>query len=196
MAKLFRTCETVVNSSQRRMSPKRRAKISLFTAVFMILAACSNLDVTVPEDLVSQEDEERRAAGTIFGEGNSISDLFRGGTGRGGGAGSTLGVNSFLWRATLDTISIWPINSADPFGGVIITDWFSPPETPGERFKVNVFILGRALRADGVRVSLFRQVRDSRGEWRDATVLPASSTRLEDSILTRARQFRNETLQK
>ena len=66
-----------------------------------------------------------------------------------GGVG--IGVNAFLWRASLDTLSIWPIASADPFGGVIITDWYAPPETPNEQFKFNIFILDRSLRADGVR---------------------------------------------
>ena len=133
---------------------------------------------------------------TIFGEGginNLFSDEKKAPT---SGQGAGLGVNAYLWRASLDTVSIWPIASADPFGGVIITDWYSPPESPGERFKVNVYILDRALRADGVRVALFRQVADSRGNWHDAPVLPSSSVKLENAILNRARQFRNETLQK
>ena len=86
-----------------------------------------------------------------------------------------------------------PVNSADPFGGVIITDWHAPPETPGERFKLNVYILGRALRADGVRVAVFRQVQDGNG-WRDAAVAAKTDTRIEDAILTKARQLRRETL--
>ena len=110
-----------------------------------------------------------------------------------GGAG--LGVNSYLWRASLDTISFLPVNSADPFGGVIITDWHSPSAAPDERFKMNVYILGRALRADGVRVSLFRQVRTQGGEWRDAGIPDGTSTEIENAILTRARQLRNETIQ-
>ncbi|OUS18063.1 hypothetical protein A9Q97_01195 [Rhodospirillales bacterium 47_12_T64] len=106
----------------------------------------------------------------------------------GGGAG--IGVNSFLWRASLDTIAFMPLTSADPFGGVIITDWYSPEETKAERFKVNVFILGRDLRADGVRASVFKQKRDLTGSWIDAKVDPKTGTELEDAILTRARQLR------
>ena len=87
-----------------------------------------------------------------------------------------------------------PVNSADPFGGVIITDWYTPPETPDERFKMNVYILGRALRADGVKVAVFRQV-DSGGSWRDASLPDGTNTRIEDAILAKARQLRFEVRQ-
>jgi hypothetical protein len=79
---------------------------------------------------------------------------------------------------------------------VIITEWFSPPETPAERFKINVFILGRDLRADGVRAAVFRQKRDAAGGWTDAPVEAQTATDLENSILARARQLRVSTAQK
>ncbi|WP_349595089.1 DUF3576 domain-containing protein [Thalassospira sp. NFXS8] len=104
--------------------------------------------------------------------------------------GTGIGVNSFLWRATLDTLSFMPLNSADPFGGVIITDWYSPAETPNERFKITGYILGVALRSDAVKVAIFRQVRAGGNEWADAVVDPKTVTAMEDSILTRARQLR------
>ena len=106
---------------------------------------------------------------------------------------SGIGVNAFLWRASLDTLSVWPISSADPFGGVIITDWYTPPETPNEKFKLNVFILGRSLRADGVRVSVFRKARTASGSWLEATVQQETQVQLENAILTRARQFKTES---
>ena len=87
-----------------------------------------------------------------------------------------------------------PVNSADPFGGVIITDWYSASESPNERFKLNVYILGRALRADGVRVAVFRQILGAEGGWRDVDIGDGPATKIEDSILTRARQLRNELL--
>ncbi len=108
----------------------------------------------------------------------------------GGGGGGGIGVNSFLWRASLDTISFMPLASADPFGGVIITDWYTPPEVFQERFKVNVYILGRDLRADGVRAAVFRQRQDLLGQWVDAEVNQQTAVDLEDAILTRARQLR------
>ncbi len=113
-----------------------------------------------------------------------------------GGGGGGIGVNSFLWRASLDTISFMPVNSADPFGGVIITDWHSPAQVPAERFKLNVYIMGRALRADGVRVAVFRQVQDTGGTWRDASLPTETATDIENAILTKARQLRNETFQR
>ncbi len=112
-----------------------------------------------------------------------------------GEGGGGIGVNSFLWRATLDTISFMPVSSADPFGGVVITDWHSQSEAPSERFKLNVYIIGRALRADGVRVAVFRQVNRGSGQWTDAAVEKGVDTKIEDAILTRARQLRHETLQ-
>lgn len=108
----------------------------------------------------------------------------------GGGSNSGISVNSFLWRASLDTISFLPLNSADPFGGIIITDWYSPPEAPDERFKVNVYILDRELRADGLRVTVFRQMRDAQGLWVDARVEERTARDLENAILRRARQMR------
>lgn len=109
---------------------------------------------------------------------------------KGTGDGVGIGVNSFLWRASLDTVAFMPIATADPFGGTIITDWYQLPESPAERFKLNVFILDRALRADGVKVSVFKQVRDGSGQWVDIKVDPKMAANLEDAILTRARQLR------
>lgn len=112
-----------------------------------------------------------------------------------GQGGPGIGVNTYLWRASLDTISFMPLASADPFGGVIITDWYSPPETPNERFKINIFILGRDLRADGVRAAVFRQRLNAAGSWVDDAVASNTSTDLEDAILTRARQLRIASIQ-
>jgi hypothetical protein len=104
--------------------------------------------------------------------------------------GNGIGVNGFLWRATLDTVSFMPIASADPFGGVIITDWYAPPDTPDERTKLNIYIRGRDLRADGIKVSVFRQTKDAKGNWVDAAVAPTTGGSLENAILTKARQIR------
>ncbi len=111
-----------------------------------------------------------------------------------GPSGGGIGVNSYLWRGALDTLSFLPLSSADPFGGVIITDWYAPPESPGERFKVTVYILDRTLRADGIRVSVFRQVQRGQGNWVDVAVSDTMNTDLENTILTRARQLRIKTL--
>jgi hypothetical protein len=105
-------------------------------------------------------------------------------------AGQTgIGVNEYLWRGALETLSFMPLASADPFGGVIITDWFQPPTTPSERFKATAYILGRELRADGVRVAIFRQTMQD-GQWVNADVAPSTVSEIEDKILTRARELR------
>lgn len=105
-----------------------------------------------------------------------------------------LGVNSFLWRATLDTLAFMPLVSADPFGGVILTDWYEDPENPGERFKVNALILDRQLRADSLKISTFKQTKSDAGVWRDAPVDASLGRKLEDTVLTRARQLRVKQL--
>ena len=105
----------------------------------------------------------------------------------------TLGVNSYLWHASLDTLSFLPLVSADPFGGVIISEWYVAPTSPNERLKVTVYIMDRSLRADGLKVVVFRQVKAGAG-WQEATPSPDTAHKLEDSILTRARELRLATL--
>jgi len=105
---------------------------------------------------------------------------------------TVLGVNTHLWRASLDTISFMPLASADPFGGVIITDWYSPPQSPQERLKINILILDRQLRSDGLKVSIFRQEMDKSGQWSDRSIDPQTIQDLENAILSRARHYRTE----
>ncbi|MFQ5773833.1 MAG: DUF3576 domain-containing protein [Kiloniellaceae bacterium] len=161
-----------------------------------MLAACAYADPNTQYPTDYNRRANRTGTGTAYDEPGSIFGpgglSFLGGDeapqqGQGGGG---IGVNSFLWRASLDTISFMPLASADPFGGVIITDWYSPPETQSERFKVTVYILGRDLRADGVRAAVFRQVQNGDGAWTDAKVEQNTAIDLENAILTRARQLR------
>jgi len=128
--------------------------------------------------------------GSLMGEGGL--NLF-GGDKKGGG-GSGVAVNSFLWRASLDTVSFMPLASADPFGGVIITDWYTPPEQTAERFKVTVYILDRDLRSDGLKVAVFRQMRGRDGGWVDSAVKQDTAANFENQILSRARQLRLASL--
>lgn len=127
---------------------------------------------------------------SVFGEGG-LKGLLGNADDEAGSGGGGIGVNSFLWRASLDTISFMPITSADPFGGVILTDWYSNPDQPDERFKMNVYILDRQLRADGLKVTVFRQVRANGGaSWEDAPVSGSTAKSIENTILTRAREIR------
>ena len=119
-----------------------------------------------------------------------MPDTTTGATAISSGSGHvTLGVNSYLWHATLDTLAFMPLQSADPFGGVIITDWYSTPSDPNERMKITIYILDRRLRADGLKLAVFRQTRSNTG-WIDAQVNPDTAIKLEDAILTRARELK------
>ena len=106
---------------------------------------------------------------------------------------TTIGVNSYLWRAALDTLSFMPLLQADSAGGVIVSDWYVNPNTPAERMKVTVTILDQDLRADAVRVAASRQVSQN-GQWVEAPVQAATVQKLEDIILTRARTLRRSAL--
>ena len=174
------------------MVGKRRAgHFALVTAMVLpLLAACSNAEYAYPSRASRASapsygyGETRINQPSVFGEGG----LFGRSTPQQSGGG--IGVNNFLWRASLDSISFMPLASADPFGGVIVTDWHSLEEAPNERFKVNVFILGRELRADGIKAAVFRQRREANGNWTDLPVDSGTAARLEDAILMRARELR------
>jgi Domain of unknown function (DUF3576) len=161
------------------------------------LAACS----ATPQDPYTNPRQDYLSKyGTnnqsVFGEGGLSLNPFGKKNDQGGGGPAGIGVNTYLWRASLDTVSFMPLASADPFGGVIITDWYSPPDTPNERFKVNIFILDRQLRADGIRAAVFRQRREADGRWQDVATDATTQTEMENAILTRARQLRVSTAER
>jgi hypothetical protein len=185
--------------AETRITRRRLKRICAVFAITgaLVLTGCEGGIPPVDDPATPEPGQSNRGynnpEGSIFGGEGGVdifglfgSDSTKGG---GGGGGGGIGVNNYLWRASLNTISFMPLASADPFGGVIITDWYTPPETPAERFKMNVYILGRQLRADGVRVSVFRQNRTDDG-WTDAVVTKTTSVNLENQILTRARQLR------
>ncbi len=168
----------------------RHGVFTCLTLATLALAGCKN---SVP---VSNDDDY--ATGRIAGRpGGSLAGadgfVLSTGQSKGGAAqdagGGALGVNAYLWRGALDTLSFMPLSSADPFGGVIITDWYQPQPGNGERFKATAYILGRQLRADGVKVSVFRQVQQG-GQWVDAPVSSATSAEVENKVLFRARELR------
>jgi len=145
----------------------------------LALSACS---------MFRGDDSGQSRADDNAGRGGGVS-LGGGGGGGRRGDDAGIGVNSFLWRASLDTLNFMPLASADPFGGVIITDWYSAPTTPNERFKATVYILDTRLRADALNVSIFRQT-STNGQWADATVDPDTEVQIENAILQRARELR------
>ncbi len=134
---------------------------------------------------------------SAFGSGKSRSDTGakkQGGLFKRSQSVSGIGVNSFLWRAALETIEFMPLTSADPYGGVVITGWHSDSLAPNERFKAIVYILDTRLRADAIKVSVFKQEIDANGNWVDAAVDPNTEVQIENAILTRARELKISTL--
>jgi hypothetical protein len=163
-----------------------------------VLVACEDAGVVETRSGASGDRNRRDMATGLGGKNTETGSLFGPGGIFGskadkkvGGEGVGVAVNAYLWRASLDTINFIPLVSADPFGGVIITDWYTPAEQPNERMKVQITILDRELRADGVRVAVFKQQTGPKGGgWVDAQVDPRTNIDIENAILTRARQLR------
>lgn len=173
-------------------SSKRNLLSFSACAALIALGACSGIksEAKYPSGL------SRSATGdnNIYGKPDSVFGkdglkIFGGKSKNDNDATGGIGVNAYLWRASLDTVSFMPLASADPFGGVILTDWYTDPSTPKERIKLNVFISGRELKAEGLSVRAFRQV-SGKGGWADAPVAEDTTRKIEDSILTRARELR------
>jgi hypothetical protein len=163
----------------------RKAGLVMVSVSLVGLTACSSLGRSGAKSPTVFQTQE---------EGGFNPFRFRGGGGAANSEGATIGVNSFLWRASLDTLSFMPLASADPYGGVIITEWYSNPEKTDERFKATVYILDARLRADGLNVAVFKQVKDAAGNWVDSQAAGQTETDIENAILTRARQLRLSTV--
>ncbi len=158
-----------INALSPSKSPIFQISIAIFTAI--LLNACSSGSTLDDRNL------------TVPGLSSKSSNSAQATT-----------VNRYLWSASLETVNFLPISSADPISGLIITDWYVNPESTNERFKVNVYILDQALRADALKVTVFRQKRDGAASWVDAQVNPSTPRELENAILTRARQLRLNSL--
>jgi hypothetical protein len=160
----------------------------------MAMTACSNTPSVPVDPTVLNGDQTvgpgyKNTGGGLFGADGLAFGINKNPHANGTGSGAGIGVNAYLWRGALDTLSFMPLASADPFGGVIITDWYQPPGDAAERYKATAYILGQDLRADGVRVSVFKQV-STNGQWVDAEVAPGTNEDIEDKVLARARQLR------
>lgn len=103
---------------------------------------------------------------------------------------SGIGVNTYLWKASMEILSFLPKKTVDPFGGNIITEWYSFPEAPNERLKIEVIIVGRTLSSEGVKVSIFREKKTSKGDWITAAVDSDTPLKFEETILSRAREIK------
>ena len=170
---------------------------------FLLISACSFVDdaevVRAPpnEDITMQRERERREAVGNADEETFIGKLFQDVTGFGDKKESTgggIGVNTFLWRATLDTLSFMPLISADPFGGVIITDWHADSEAAKEKFKIVAYIIGTELRVDGIKISIFKKIKNESGLWVDKKSGKILQNKVEDAILTKARKYKIQNI--
>ena len=160
----------------------------------LALTACGNAPSVPVDPTVLNGDQTvgpgyKNQGGGLFGADGLAFGINKNPHANSTGSGAGIGVNAYLWRGALDTLSFMPLASADPFGGVIITDWYQPPGDTAERYKATAYILGQDLRADGVRVSVFKQVLQN-GQWVDAEVAPGTNEEIEDKVLARARQLR------
>jgi hypothetical protein len=126
---------------------------------------------------------------SVFGRKSSDVDKIAAATSQ----APSMGVNAFLWRASLETLDFMPLEQVDPFGGVIVTDYYASSEAPNERFKANVYILDTGLRADALKVSIFKQENQG-GSWRDSNADADTARQIENAILTRARQLYQATV--
>jgi len=165
---------------------KKFSLASLSCLLLLTMGGCDKNLHSNDDPIISKDRHHKEGNGKFFGE---DSFLFSSESMKSGPAEVGIGVNSYLWRASLDTMAFMPLKSVDPFGGVIITDWYSPKNAHNERLKVDIIILDRNLRADGLRVSVFRQIHTN-GQWKDSAVDPQTARDLEDAILTRARQLK------
>ncbi|MDB2415059.1 DUF3576 domain-containing protein [Rickettsiales bacterium] len=142
------------------------------------------------------EERRRERLGKLTGE-DGLFSFGKSDNDSSGAANVGIGINSYLWRATLDTISFMPLASADPFGGVIITDWYEDAKKPNERFKLNILITGKKLQANALKVSVFKQsYSNTRRSWANSKSESSIARDIENKILTRARQLRIEDKKK
>ena len=164
-----------------RIASRRIATMAVILIVALGLTACGSAKVRgVAEDEYQDYRTKGGEQGKLFGEQGLAFGIGKGaGTNAQSQEGSALGVNAYLWRAALDTLSFMPLANADPFGGTIITDWYQPASAGGERFKATAYILGRQLRADGIKVSVFRQQAQN-GQWVDAPIASSTASEIEN----------------
>ena len=174
------------------MTIRARLMALMALGVLPVLAGCANSKALSATDY---NDPRFRGPGVGRLTGGTLFSTAHSGESNSSDQGGALGVNAYLWRGALDTLSFMPLASADPFGGVIITDWYSPPASNGERFKATAYILGRQLRADGVRVTIFRQILQD-GQWIDSPVAASTTGEIEDKVLERARELRTQSAER
>ena len=182
--------------------------LTVFASSFIFLNNCSleNADIVRapgPEDIGLKRERERlereRERGQNDPDDENIVDqvfgnIFKGDSKNNNRGGAGIAVNTYLWRASLDTLSFMPLLSADPFGGVIITDWYSTSEKPKEKFKIVAYILDKSLRVDAIKIAVFKKIKNENGEWIDHKSNKVLKNKVEDAILTKARKIKIQSI--
>ena len=165
-------------------------KLALALCALSLIAGCDQPPRKAAYTAMTPEDRARlKEPDTVLGEPLFTTNKRK----KAAKESGALGVNAYLWRASLDTLSFMPLATLEPFSGAIMTEWYTPPGVENERMKVTVIILDRELRPDGLRVSVFHQVHDPKKGWMDVTVTQDVPDHLERTILTRARSLKYES---
>lgn len=164
------------------------SKVFPIACVALMLAACASDADDAPTTVEAPPAPVATQTAQSATQGGSVFDWF--GPGSPADKRTGVAVNRHLWRASLDALSFAPMEQADPFGGIIKTGWYTP--TPNERMRIAVYILDSRLRADALRVSVFKEVKKPTGDWVDGTVDPETVTKLENLILNKARDLKQD----
>lgn len=163
-------------------------KTTALVGVCFALVACGNVERA---DSNPRPHDAPQGEGLFSGKSGNMLDAFGGGGSLGGGlaGGAGIGVNPYLWRASLESVSFMPIYQADSAGGAILTDWYTNPNAAEEQFKVNILLLGRELSPSALNVSVFKRVKTANG-WSELGAQETTANELEETILTNARSYR------
>lgn len=171
----------------------KKFALVLVTGLFILVGCSGELapkeGQTVP---IGRNETRKRDFGNLMGD----DFLLFGGPKKPGSNNliTSATVNPFIWRASLDTISFMPLSSADALGGVIVTDWYTAPSKPQERVKVTIYVISPQLRADAVKVTIYKQVNKG-GSWVSAPADASAGTEMENIILSKARQLRMQQME-
>ena len=171
-------------------APINFSKVLSCFIIFCIFGCSGEIpEPVITEDrAVAREREERERRGEE--DTNLLGDLFGGIGSSGGVQGPAIGVNAHLWKASLDTLSFMPLASADPFGGIIITEWYASSDSPNEKFKIIVYITGMQLKVDALKIKVFKKIKNETGDWIDQSANLELSMKIENSVLTKAREYK------
>ena len=173
-------------------APINFLKVLSCCIIFCIFGCSGEIPEPLPteERAVARDREERERRGEDS-ESNLLGDLIGNiGGSSGNFQGPSIGVNAHLWKASLDTLSFMPLASADPFGGIIITEWYASSDSPNEKFKIIVYITGMQLKVDALKIKVFKKIKNETGDWIDQPANEELSIKIENSVLTKAREYK------